>query len=105
MARPRRNPEEADFDMSHLPEDIRSDMESRMREREEIMRARFDRDREGILRGKNRFDPSSFEGSDHDEIMRHHMHHHSMDELHRVHKDISERHKELIDHRQKVSNQ
>lgn len=109
MSRPRRNPEDTDFDTSHLPPDVRAEMESRMREREEIIRARYGRDREDILKQRGRSDPRGSVGlggdidEEHDEILRHHIHRHSKDELHRVHKDISERHKELIDHRQKVS--
>jgi hypothetical protein len=112
MSRPRRNPRDTDFDTSQLPSDVRADMEARMREREEIMRARYGRDRESLLKERGRLGPRGSVGTgmdvdgedtEHDEILRHHIHRHSKDELHRVHKDISERHKELIDHRQKVS--
>jgi hypothetical protein len=112
MSRPRRNPQDTDFDTSRLPSDVRAEMESHMREREEIMRAKYGRDRESLLNQRGRSGPrgavseqGDVDGEDmeQDEILRHHIHRHSKDELHRVHKDISERHKELIDHRQKVN--
>jgi hypothetical protein len=74
-----------------------------MREREEIMRARFDRDRDGIMRTRPGAGVETEDEGSPDDVIRRHVHHHSMDELHRAHKDISARHQELIDHRQKVS--
>jgi hypothetical protein len=95
-----------DFDRHNVPEDFRGDMEARMKEREEVMRARFERDRENILKGRRGFDPSAVDGDTAgipEDIMQNYHQRHSHDELHRVHKDIAERHKELIEHRQRVN--
>lgn len=94
---------ESDFDR-RIPNDIRGDLEARMKEREELMRTKFERDREHILKDRRGFDPKSIspDGDFPEDPSRHEYHRHSPEDLHRIHKDISERHQELIDHRQKV---
>ena len=93
---------EGDFNRK-IPGDIRGDIESRMKSREEEMRSRFDRDRENLLRDRRGYDPKATytDGEIPNDPTQHHLYKHP-DDINRVHKDISERHKELIDHRQKV---
>lgn len=74
-----------------------------MKEREDMMRSKFDRDHDNILRDRRGFDPRtvSTDGQIPEDAL-HHFQRHSAEDLHRVHKDISDRHQELIDHRKKV---
>jgi hypothetical protein len=84
-----------------------SEFEARMRERESQMREKFQKDKDNFMRdGKFRSPPdtdsfgASRPGDMHD---LHNLHRqHSMGDMGNIHKDISERHKELIDHRKKV---
>lgn len=86
-----------------IPGDIHGDLQNRMREREDMMRARFDRDREAVLNDRRGYDPkaTSVHG-DIPEDLHQRFRRHSPEDLNGVHKDIAERHQELITHRQNV---